>query len=154
MKKSKGFTLIETVIIVAIVAIVASIAAPSFVGSIDRTKARKTSDFVYQLVTYAKSEALNKNTDVYLTLVSNSICLSYTQKDVAGHTCDVRSDTIQTGTTIEMQDSITSTSIAELKFEKVYGLPDAIVNPVLLKITSNESIKSVTIDILGFVKVS
>lgn len=147
MKKIKGFTLVETVITVAIISILATIAAPSFVKTIEATKARKVSDFVVQLVNYAKSDALNKNKNVYMTIAAGSVCLSYTQKSIIGHACDVRSDAIQEGTVISLLDTDGN---HEIIFDGIYGIPNTAAT---IKVETSSSVKNIFMTILGFVSV-
>ena len=143
--KQKGFTLIETMITVAVIAVLATLAAPSFVNTINQTNARKSSDFVAQMINYAKSEALNKNKDVYLSISNTAICLSSTALVTIGHTCDIRTDALQAGATV-------TNSLSEIKFDKVYGLPPP-SNPVIT-VKYKDILKTITLNILGIITVS
>ena len=64
-----GFTLLETVIAVAIIAIVLATAAPSFHGLIARNKMERTVTELKGLFIAAKSEAVMRNKEVYLHTV-------------------------------------------------------------------------------------
>lgn len=143
MMRVSGFTLVESMITVAVIAVLASVAAPSFVTSIDKAKTSKTADLISNLVVYAKSEAVNKNKFVYLTFPANAICVSSTQKDVAGHTCDIRNESSQEGISLTLNDADNN---SELVFDKVYGFPDSTANLVVSTLNSN---KTVSVSVLG-----
>jgi prepilin-type N-terminal cleavage/methylation domain-containing protein len=143
MKPERGFTLVEVMVTISVLGILAALAAPSFVNTIEKTKSRKMSDFVVQLVNYAKTEALNKNKDVYMTVAGNSICISST----TSHSCDIRNDPIQIGVAVAINDA---DSNYELKFDKIYGLPDTIST---ITVRSNTSVKAISVNILGIIKV-
>jgi type IV fimbrial biogenesis protein FimT len=144
LKNNRGFTLIETVVIVAVISILVTIAAPSFVNTIENTKARKVTDFIVQLVNYAKSEALSKNKDIYMTINSGSICLSST----AAYACDVRQDPIQIGASVVILDADAN---QEIIFNSVYGLPDT---SATISVTTSSRTKSIAMNILGFIVVN
>lgn len=144
MKPVKGFTLVEVMITVSVLGVLAALAAPSFVNSIEKTRSRKMSDFVVQLVNFAKTEALSKNKDVYMAVAGGSICLS---SDVA-RSCNIRNDPIQSGVAVAINDA---DSNQEIKFDKIYGLPDTIST---ITVTSNTSVKTISLNILGIITVN
>lgn len=144
MLREKGFTLVEAMIAIAVLGVLVALAAPSFVSTIETTKARKTSDTVLQMIHYAKSEALNKNKDVFLTVKNNAICLSWT----TAHGCEIRSDPIQNGATVSINDTDTNQVI---KFTPVHGIPDTTAT---IAITANSASKTITLNILGIATVS
>lgn len=146
--KIKGVTLVESMVTVSVISILVTIAAPNFVTTIESTKARKAADLIAQVVTYAKSESLNKNKNVYLTINNGSLCLSHTSKITNGHTCDVRSDALQSGTSINLSDSDNN---QEIVFDGVYGLPDT--NATITAVVDSKS-KTVAITMLGFISIS
>lgn len=144
MKNTHGFTLIETMIIIAVLGILASLAIPSFISTIEQTKARKTADFMVELINYAKSEALNKNVEVYFTVANNTAC---TSKTVA-HGCEVRSDPIEKGVTVTITDSDGN---GELIFDGIHGIPNT---PATISVTANASTKNISLNLLGMATVS
>lgn len=70
--KTKGFSLIELVITVAIIGITASIAMPSYNAWIQNTKVRTAAESILNGIQKARSEALMRNTPVRFTLGANS----------------------------------------------------------------------------------
>lgn len=136
--------MVETVVVVAVISIMATIAAPSFVDSIESTKARKATDFIVQLLNYAKSEAMNKNKDIYMTITNGSACLSST----TAYTCDLRNDSIQTGVTVTITDTDNN---QEITFSGIYGAPNT---SATINVATASRSKSVALNILGFITVN
>ncbi|MEG5001086.1 prepilin-type N-terminal cleavage/methylation domain-containing protein [Microcoleus sp. B4-D4] len=66
-KNDAGFTLIEVLIIVLILGIFASIAAPSWLGFINRQRVRTVNDRVFQSLRLAQSEAKRTKREVTVT---------------------------------------------------------------------------------------
>ena len=64
MLQSKGFTIVELMIVVIIVAILASLAIPSFQSMIERRRLIGAAEAVYSDLQFAKSEALKTNVSV------------------------------------------------------------------------------------------
>jgi prepilin-type N-terminal cleavage/methylation domain-containing protein len=152
MKRANGFTLVEAMTVLAILVILASIAAPSFRSTIERTKVRKTSDLISQLVIFARNEALNKNHDAYLSIqdgASPAFCLSTTTATATGHACDIRRELITAGITVTPSSS--GGVIAEMKFSRIFGTPSPIVTT--FTVTNGSSTQTVTVNMLGMVKV-
>lgn len=68
-RRSRGFTLIEMMITIAIVAILAGLAAPSFQVAMANTKIRTAADTMQAGLQLARMEALRRNARVTLWLV-------------------------------------------------------------------------------------
>jgi len=66
-KNDAGFTMIELMIIVLIVGIFASIAAPGWLGFINRQRVRTVNDRVFQSLRLAQSEAKRSKREVTIT---------------------------------------------------------------------------------------
>ncbi|MEG4014330.1 MULTISPECIES: pilus assembly FimT family protein [unclassified Microcoleus] len=68
-KNDAGFTLIEVLIIVLILGIFASIAAPSWLGFINRQRVRTVNDRVFQTLRSAQSDAKRTKSDRVITFL-------------------------------------------------------------------------------------
>ncbi|MGY4533755.1 type IV fimbrial biogenesis protein FimU [Pseudomonas sp. TE3786] len=71
-KGSRGFTMIEMMVVVVLLAIFASMAIPSFINMINNAKVQSTSNELASLLQYARSTAVQNNTS-YTVCVSNSV---------------------------------------------------------------------------------
>lgn len=72
LKLSKGFTLVEMLVVVTIIAILAGIAMPSFQGLIRSQRVKNASFELFASLMVARSEAIKRNDDVTITPVSSS----------------------------------------------------------------------------------
>ncbi|KAA9133133.1 prepilin-type N-terminal cleavage/methylation domain-containing protein [Marinihelvus fidelis] len=72
IRRSAGFTLLELVIVIAVVAITVSLAAPSLVQTIRNNEVSSQGMELLGMLNLAKSEAVRRNTEVTLTLVTDS----------------------------------------------------------------------------------
>ncbi|MFK3799911.1 GspH/FimT family pseudopilin [Pseudomonas sp. NPDC088444] len=69
---SDGFTLIELVVAVVIVGIFAAMAVPSFTNLIHRMNVRAASDEFYDLLQYARGEAVTRGTTVNISAAAGT----------------------------------------------------------------------------------
>lgn len=82
MRRNSGFTLIELMVVIAIVAILASLAAPSFKSLLAKKRVEGVMSELVTDLEYARSEAVQRNTPVQVTLGSNCYVI-HTQANVA-----------------------------------------------------------------------
>ena len=71
MSKTRGFTLIELIVTVSIVAILAALAVPSFTSLFARKRVEGLASELVTDLQYARSEAVQRNTLVQVTLGTN-----------------------------------------------------------------------------------
>ncbi|MFO1380067.1 MAG: GspH/FimT family pseudopilin [Chitinivorax sp.] len=70
-KAQRGFTLIELIIVMAIVGILFSLALPSYQAWVQNTKIRTAAESILNGLQQARAEAVRRNTNVGLYLVSS-----------------------------------------------------------------------------------
>lgn len=71
-RPQRGFTLVESMIVVAIMAIFIAIALPSFTEWLENSKIRTTADSLLNGIQLAKTESLGRNTRTYFALGAGS----------------------------------------------------------------------------------
>lgn len=72
MGKSRGFTLIELMVTIAIMAIIASMAAPSFSNMLESRRYERNARELLQVLSQAKSQAILSRANANANLVSTS----------------------------------------------------------------------------------
>ncbi|MBB6580082.1 type IV fimbrial biogenesis protein FimT [Comamonas odontotermitis] len=70
-KRNSGFTLVELMVTVAIMAVLAALAAPSFIGLIERWRVRGAVESLQSTLYYARSEAIKRGGGVVLQKSAN-----------------------------------------------------------------------------------
>ena len=151
--RARGFTLVEMMVVIGIVGVLLTIAAPGFERMVQRSKVRKTSDLVVQVVQYAKSHALAKNTPVYVSVIGgNELCLHTKAKTDPTYDplvpCDIRRE--QTAVPVSLADG-TGTALPELAFSNIYGTPTPLV--AVFNAASSHFSQAVRVNMLGLVTV-
>ena len=72
-KSDGGFTILELIVIVLVLGLLSSIAAPSWLGFINRQRARTVNDRVFQSLRLAQSEAKRTKRDITVTFSAPSV---------------------------------------------------------------------------------
>jgi prepilin-type N-terminal cleavage/methylation domain-containing protein len=72
MKRSRGFTIIELLIAIAIVAILATLATPSFRDYIDKSHVRGATEAIYEQLQYARSQSLKRSVPIIVNFSANN----------------------------------------------------------------------------------
>ncbi|UXY14223.1 GspH/FimT family pseudopilin [Chitiniphilus purpureus] len=94
--RNRGFTLVEALLVVAILGIIAAIALPSFADLMDRKRVESAAVEFKSLVSFAKSESIKRNADVFILATTTGswvIRASSAASCSAGAACDLRSMT-------------------------------------------------------------
>lgn len=141
---NRGFTLVELVVTMLVVVILVTIGGPSFSATLEQMRVRKTAEFLEQLINTARSEALRRNTNVYLGVSGSTFCLG-TASPCNG---DIHTDNIASSIIVTVTPSSAS---ASLPFDNFRGLPSTGVE---YSIASGATTRTVSVNILGLVKVS
>ena len=76
-----GFTLIEMMVVIGIVAILGAIAAPNMSAMIKRQRIKTAAFDVFASLTYARSEAIKRNTTVTITPTASDWAKGWQIKD-------------------------------------------------------------------------
>ncbi|MNQ92872.1 hypothetical protein D3C85_1083100 [compost metagenome] len=137
----RGFTLIELIVVLLVLVILVTIGGPSFSATLDRIRVQKTAEFLEQLMNTARSEALRRNTNVYLDVSGSAFCLGTTTP------CNgnIRSDNVASSVTV-------TPSVASLRFDNIRGLPPS--TGADYTIVGGGITSTVSINMLGLVKIS
>jgi len=146
MRCSFGFTLGELLVTIAILSVFATIAAPAYQVVIASTKVMDTADFLSQMLAYAKSEAVNQNQDIYLTIKNTSeqsVCLSSS----ASATCDIRNELIVDGVTVGMTNT-SGDAVTNVVFSGV-GKPTPSITD--FSISDGSTTETLVLNVLGLV---
>jgi type IV fimbrial biogenesis protein FimT len=77
----RGFTLVEMMVVIGIVAILAAIAAPNMGAMIKRQRIKTAAFDVFASLTYARSEAIKRNTTVTITPIASDWAKGWQIKD-------------------------------------------------------------------------
>ena len=90
-KPLRGFTLIETMVVVAILAILIALAAPSFTPMIERWRVKQSVEQLQDTLYYGRSEAIKRSGRVVIQKLPNSASCttaSTTEWDCGWFVCD------------------------------------------------------------------
>lgn len=72
VKISKGFTLVEMMVVIAILGILLAVVIPSFKSILHNQRVKSASFELFTSLTLARSEAIKRNTDVTITPTTTS----------------------------------------------------------------------------------
>ena len=138
---NRGFTLIELIVVILILVVLVTVGVPSFISTFDNIRVQKAAEFLEQLMNTARSEALRRNTNVYLDVSGNSFCLGTTTPCNG----DIRTDSVASSVTI-------TPSVVSLRFDNIRGLPPS--TGADYTIVGGGTTSTVSINMLGLVKIS
>lgn len=87
VRKERGFSILELMVVVGIIAILAAIAVPNMSSYMDSRRVVNAAEAIYSQVVYARSEAISRSSDVVVRLLpGNSNTWALGVSSVAG--CD------------------------------------------------------------------
>jgi type IV fimbrial biogenesis protein FimT len=134
-KRSRGFTLIELMTVVAVVAIFAALAAPAFSQMIAAQRARSATSAVVESLWLARSEAIKRNADVGFAFSS------------IGNGWQVTAG----GTTLHVQDSLpaVSSTAASFQFNPSGRLTGTGIGDLQIEVPSASVFRCVTVSSTG-----
>ncbi|RUR06111.1 Tfp pilus assembly protein FimT/FimU [Legionella sp. km772] len=135
LRAQEGFTLIEAMITVTLLAVLAALAIPSFESSIVRSKVRKTTELIAQMISMSQSEALRRNVKMYLTVITGDICIGS-----APAQCDVRREPLISGMNVTAPNLILS---------PFYGVPTPA--PAVFTVSYSGVTHTVSVNRLGII---
>lgn len=129
--KSKGFTLVEMLVVVMVSAIGLMIALPTFTSTMNDLSLRSTTERLISDLTYARSEAVKNKTTMYID-IDDSTNWCYGIDDDAGCDCSVADNCeINSVTKIIPSTNFTGTTITangftddDFEFDGIRGMSD------------------------------
>lgn len=138
---NRGFTLVELLTVILVIVILVTIGGPSFSATLNQIRVQKSAAFLEQLINTARSEALRRNTNVYLDVSGSTSCLGTTTP------CNgnIRTDSFASSVTV-------TPSIASLRFDNNRGLPPS--TGAVYTIVGGDVTSTVSVNMLGLVKIT
>ncbi len=141
VRKIKGFSLIELLVVIVIMAILLGIGIPMILGWIKKTKIREDTEKIYSLIQYGRQKAFTEKINMEVSLGDKEICLKNSENGL-NVKCVSLNHTWQTNKTITVSKrgilsngtvyysyensspyDCVKTSITSIKMDKCNGNP-------------------------------
>lgn len=87
LRRSRGFTLIELMVVLAVVAVLVTVAAPALQAFIDKNRLVGASEAIYTQVQQARSEAVKTSANVMLVFSKSAWCAGYGPESAGACDC-------------------------------------------------------------------
>lgn len=145
-KRSRGFTLVEVLLVIVILAILAAMAGPSFSDLIDKQRTKNAAADIYVALVRTRSEALRLNQNVTLSPVSGDWALGWQIADpTSGNAIEsheaLRSLTVSGPTSVTYKNSGRTTRTTDVTFT-VTGSNSSSTRYVCLDLSGRPSISA------------
>lgn len=132
-----GFTLIELMIVIVILAILATLAIPSFTDFIEKNRVKNAAEDIYALLNQAKSEAVMRDTDLFVTINAGAWCLGFA--DAANCNCTLTDPGAENACAVDFAGAVSLRVVDGGDFEQVTITDDSFGGS-----TTFDSIRGVT----------
>jgi len=70
--KQKGFTLVETMVVILVLGVLAAIAAPSFISMIDKQRITKAAEAIVSDLRWARGESIRRGKEIRITYTTGA----------------------------------------------------------------------------------
>lgn len=140
MRRQRGFTLVEAMVVIAILIVLAGVGVPSLQEFVTNTRLKTATSDLFNDILRARSEAIKRNGDVSLVPVETSWSKGWTipHPTVAGET--LQAHAALGTTTITGPDTLTYTSAGRVRDD---------ANPKFTVTASNGNVRCIVVDLSG-----
>ncbi|MGY2170107.1 GspH/FimT family pseudopilin [Pseudomonas gingeri] len=126
-QRTRGFTLVELMVTVAVLAILLTIAVPSFTSSIQRSRADTEASDLVRALNYTRLEAINRGVNVRIApSVSGSAWTAGLTTTLSSNSAVLRSIPAMSTTAV-----VATNSVAFIEFNNLGGLSNPAANTTL-----------------------
>lgn len=143
--RSRGFTLIELMVVLAILAIVAAVAVPSYQSSIESNQRTSAANNLLGALQFARSEAVIQRTEV-------KVCASTNGTSCSGNDWSTGGVVLKTSDNAVLR-SIPSATKVQISGDAITFNSDGSAGASSISVGSSPS-KSVTVNIVGHAKIN
>ena len=155
LKKQKGITLIELLITIVIIAVLVIIGIPSFVNYLQENRLIGTTQNLYYTLQYARSEAVKRNTTMYVVFQTGS---NWCYGINPGSSCSCSTagsctlGSVSSNSAQPMSLSTSGLTSNTIQFEPLHGA-SYISGTITYTLTGSSNAMSVKVNLLGSLQV-